>query len=112
MHMNSEGQADTPEYAGRRDTLPDPSRPSRPPLASSAFNSGSPAPRPVRIPLAPSMLKSGLAPVRLGVIDYLNVMPVYDWLLECERAGEGLARVVTVAGVPSQMNAALLVGEI
>jgi chorismate dehydratase len=57
-------------------------------------------------------LKSGIPPVRLGVIDYLNVVPVYDWLLARERSGDGLPGIATVAGVPSEMNAALLAGEI
>ena len=51
-------------------------------------------------------------PVHLGVIDYLNVVPVYDWLLRCERAAGGLPGIETVAGVPAQMNRALLTGEI
>ncbi len=50
--------------------------------------------------------------VRLGVIDYLNVVPVYDWLLRCEQETGGLAGVETVAGVPAEMNRALLAGEI
>ena len=48
------------------------------------------------------------AAVRLGVIDYLNVVPVYDWLLRRERAAGGLPGVETVAGVPAEMNRALL----
>ncbi|HLZ24106.1 MAG TPA: menaquinone biosynthesis protein [Ktedonobacterales bacterium] len=51
-------------------------------------------------------------PVRLGVIDYLNVVPVYDWLLSRERAAGGLPGIETVAGVPAQMNRALLAGDI
>jgi chorismate dehydratase len=51
-------------------------------------------------------------PVRLGVIDYLNVVPVYDWLLRRERQAGGLPGVETVAGVPAEMNRALLAGEI
>src|SRR5690348_8164188 len=54
----------------------------------------------------------GVSPVRLGVIDYLNVVPVYDWLLRRERAEGGLPGVATVAGVPARMNAALAAGEI
>ena len=50
--------------------------------------------------------------VRLGVIDYLNVVPVYDWLLTRERMDGGLPGVTTVAGVPAQMNRALLAGEV
>lgn len=50
--------------------------------------------------------------VRLGVIDYLNVVPVYDWLLRRERADGGLPGIATVAGVPAQMNQALLAGEV
>lgn len=50
-------------------------------------------------------------PVRLGVIDYLNVVPVYDWLLrhaaENDRPG-----IETEAGTPAQMNRALLSGAI
>jgi len=56
----------------------------------------------------------------LGVIDYLNVVPVYDWLLRRERdegprdpAGQGgLPGIETVTGVPAEMNRALLAGEI
>ncbi len=51
-------------------------------------------------------------PVRLGVIDYLNVAPVYDWLLRRERGPDQLDGVETVAGVPAQMNRALRAGEI
>jgi chorismate dehydratase len=47
--------------------------------------------------------------VRLGVIDYLNVAPVYDGL---RRDMSLLSGVELVAGVPSAMNAALLAGEI
>lgn len=51
-------------------------------------------------------------PVRLGVIDYLNVVPVYEWLLRRERMAGGLRGIETVAGVPAQMNRALLAGDI
>lgn len=51
-------------------------------------------------------------PVRLGVIDYLNVAPVYDWLLRRERAEGHLPGIETVAGVPAQMNRALRSGAI
>jgi len=47
--------------------------------------------------------------VRLGVIDYLNVAPVYDAL---RRDPACLPGVELVAGVPSEMNAALQAGEI
>jgi chorismate dehydratase len=50
--------------------------------------------------------------VRLGVIDYLNVVPVYDWLLRRERKAGGLPGIETVAGVPAEMNRALLGGEL
>lgn len=50
-------------------------------------------------------------PVRLGVIDYLNVVPVYDWLLH-QTASHGLPGIETVAGTPAQMNQALLSGAI
>ena len=50
--------------------------------------------------------------VRLGVIDYLNVVPVYDWLLRREREAGGLPGIETVAGVPAEMNRALLGGEL
>ncbi|HKV85422.1 MAG TPA: menaquinone biosynthesis protein, partial [Ktedonobacterales bacterium] len=50
--------------------------------------------------------------VRLGVIDYLNVVPVYDWLLRRQRDDGGLPGIETVAGVPAAMNAALIAGEI
>lgn len=50
-------------------------------------------------------------PVRLGVIDYLNCVPVYDWLLG-QMATSGLSSIETVAGTPAQMNQALLSGEI
>src|SRR5690348_2303244 len=45
-------------------------------------------------------------PVRLGVIDYLNCVPVYDWLLG-QMASDGLPGIETVAGTPAQMNQAL-----
>jgi chorismate dehydratase len=47
--------------------------------------------------------------VRLGVIDYLNVAPVYDAI---RSDASLLPGVELVAGVPSEMNAALLGGEI
>lgn len=50
-------------------------------------------------------------PVRLGVIDYLNCVPVYDWLLG-QMASDGLPRIETIAGTPAQMNQALLSGAI
>ena len=50
-------------------------------------------------------------PVRLGVIDYLNCVPVYDWLLG-QMASDGLPSIETVAGTPAQMNQALLSGAI
>ncbi len=48
-------------------------------------------------------------PVRLGVIDYLNVTPVYDALRQARSLAPGAE---LVAGVPSAMNAALLAGAI
>ena len=50
-------------------------------------------------------------PVRLGVIDYLNVVPVYDWLLH-RSAESSLPGIETAAGTPAQMNRALLSGAI
>lgn len=50
--------------------------------------------------------------VRLGVIDYLNVVPVYEWLLQRERADGGLPGIATAAGVPAMMNRALLAGDV
>ena len=51
------------------------------------------------------------APVRLGVIDYLNCVPVYDWLLR-QLAEDALPGIETEAGTPAQMNRALLSGAI
>jgi len=50
-------------------------------------------------------------PVRLGVIDYLNCVPVYDWLLGQIAKGD-TPSIKTVAGTPAQMNQALLSGAI
>lgn len=50
-------------------------------------------------------------PVRLGVIDYLNCVPVYDWLLR-QMAESRLANIETEVGTPAQMNRALLSGGI
>lgn len=50
-------------------------------------------------------------PARLGVIDYLNCVPVYDWLLG-QMATSGLPGIETIAGTPAQMNQALLSGAI
>jgi chorismate dehydratase len=50
-------------------------------------------------------------PLRLGVIDYLNCVPVYDWLLR-QIAESGLPGIETAAGTPAQMNHALLSGAI
>lgn len=50
--------------------------------------------------------------VRLGVIDYLNVAPVYARILS-ETTGQGAeSPIETVAGVPAHMNAALASGAI
>lgn len=61
-----------------------------------------------------TLIASSLAtsPTRLGVIDYLNVVPVYDWLLRRARTEGGLPGIETVAGVPAAMNRALDRGEI
>lgn len=54
--------------------------------------------------------------VRLGVIDYLNVRPVYDWILRSEGRheliGSDRQHIVTVKGVPSAMNAAMADGAL
>ena len=50
-------------------------------------------------------------PVRLGVIDYLNCVPVYDWLLR-QMAERSMPGIETEAGTPAQMNRALLSGAI
>ena len=50
--------------------------------------------------------------VRLGVIDYLNVAPVYAHILR-EMETEGAAsRIEARAGVPAQMNLALAAGMV
>jgi chorismate dehydratase len=50
--------------------------------------------------------------IRLGVIDYLNVAPVYAHFLSA-LGDEGVAApVATLAGVPARMNAALAEGAI
>ena len=53
-----------------------------------------------------------LRTVRLGVIDYLNVWPVYAWLLQREREDGGLGGIATVAGVPAQVNRAMALGDL
>ena len=55
--------------------------------------------------------KAQTLPVRLGVIDYLNVVPVYDWLLR-QMTRRKLPGIETAAGTPAQMNRALLAGAI
>ncbi len=52
---------------------------------------------------------SGVA--RLGAIAYLNVAPVYDWIVRAARAGE-LPGVELVEGTPARMNRALEAGEV
>lgn len=52
------------------------------------------------------------APVRLGVIDYLNVRPVYDWILRREQSEGGLNGITTVSDVPAVMNRALAAGAV
>jgi chorismate dehydratase len=54
---------------------------------------------------------SQTTPVRLGVIDYLNCVPVYDWLLR-QLAEDALPGIETAAGTPAQMNRSLLSGAI
>lgn len=51
-------------------------------------------------------------PVRLGVIDYLNVVPVYDWLVRRASSADGLPGIALEAGVPAEMNRALAAGTI
>jgi chorismate dehydratase len=53
----------------------------------------------------------GSAPARLGVIDYLNVRPVYDAILRREPTSDNVA-IQTVSGVPAEMNQALLDGTV
>jgi chorismate dehydratase len=61
---------------------------------------------------APPTIESSRRTVRLGVIDYLNVAPVYARVLS-ELAEEGpAAPVETRSGVPAQLNAALAAGAI
>jgi chorismate dehydratase len=50
--------------------------------------------------------------VDLGVIDYLNVRPVYDWLLTRQASGDPLPGLRTHVGVPAEMNRALAAGAI
>jgi len=69
-------------------------------------------PSTLRPPRPHSALKSGVSPVRLGVIDYLNVVPVYDWLLRRRRVEGGPSGIATMDGTPARMNAALLAGEV
>ena len=61
--------------------------------------------------IAAPISESQTLPVRLGVIDYLNVVPVYDWLLR-QMAERRLPGIETAAGTPAQMNRALLAGAI
>ena len=49
---------------------------------------------------------------RLGVIDYLNVAPVYEWLLRRLSSRRDASGIETVAGVPAEMNRALIAGDI
>lgn len=62
-------------------------------------------------PMADAALPA-LRTVRLGVIDYLNVAPVYDWLLSRAHARDGIPGVELVAGVPAHMNCLLDAGAI
>jgi chorismate dehydratase len=55
---------------------------------------------------------SPATPVRLGVIDYLNVRPVYAWLLQQLTLDERLVGIETRAGTPTAMNAALAAGDL
>lgn len=69
----------------------------------------------LRDPTAPTQNHAGDAsqttmPVRLGVIDYLNVRPVYDWILRRDTPGDD--DIQTVSGVPAEMNQALLDGTV
>jgi chorismate dehydratase len=67
---------------------------------------------------APEKSAAGPAPdptaaiARLGVIDYLNVLAVYDAILRRDPALGSLAGIRTVSGVPTAMNRALLAGEV
>lgn len=62
----------------------------------------------------PSKRETGIPtsapPVRLGVIDYLNVRPVYDSILRQDKLD--VSTIETIAGVPSEMNQALQEGRI
>ncbi|HEU5439190.1 MAG TPA: menaquinone biosynthesis protein [Ktedonobacterales bacterium] len=59
-----------------------------------------------------SPARAQTATVRLGVIDYLNVAPVYDWIEWQAARADGLPGVELVAGVPAAMNAALASGAV
>jgi chorismate dehydratase len=61
--------------------------------------------------IAPPTGAGQTLPVRLGVIDYLNCVPVYDWLLR-QMAENSLSGIETEVGTPAQMNHALLTGAI
>jgi chorismate dehydratase len=50
--------------------------------------------------------------VRLGVIDYLNVAPVYAHMLAENERERTASKIETRAGVPARMNAALAAGEV
>lgn len=65
----------------------------------------------------PAPIPDSIPPVRLGVIDYLNVLPVYDAILRRDpalgtAASDDFAGIRTVSGVPTAMNRALLADEV
>ncbi|MFI5274835.1 MAG: menaquinone biosynthetic enzyme MqnA/MqnD family protein [Ktedonobacterales bacterium] len=61
---------------------------------------------------APVPQATGTQSVRLGVIDYLNVAPVYDWLQRRTAGERAAAGIALVSGVPAEMNAALARGAV
>ncbi|HEU0028611.1 MAG TPA: menaquinone biosynthesis protein [Ktedonobacterales bacterium] len=61
-------------------------------------------------PFQPATQRSTQAQVaRLGAIAYLNVAPVYDWIIQAVRRGE-LPDIELVEGTPARMNRALDAG--
>ena len=63
-------------------------------------------------PSHPATQRSATSNVaRLGEIAYLNVAPVYDWIVSAAHDGE-LPEIELVEGTPAQMNRALDAGVV
>lgn len=66
---------------------------------------------PLPAPRTPDLRRRALSTARLGAISYLNVAPVYNWIIRAAREGV-IPGIELVDGTPAQMNRALQAGVV